>query len=43
MEIGILYILVFGIIIAPIMWLVYKTKAWKDFEDKFFFNHNHYM
>ena len=43
MEIGILYIFVLGIIIAPIMKLVYRTKAWNDFEDKFFFDHNHYM
>ena len=43
MEIGVLYILGLFFITAPIMGLVYKTKAWKDFEDKFFLDHNHYM
>ena len=43
MEIGILYIFVLGAIVAPIMGLVYKTKTWKDFENKFFLDHNHYM
>lgn len=43
MEIGILYIFALSAIVAPIMGLVQRTKAWKDFEDKFFFDHNHYM
>lgn len=43
MEIGVLYIFVFGIIITPIVGMIQRTKAWKDFENKFFFNHNHYM
>lgn len=43
MEIGIAFIFVLCIATYPIMTMVQKTKFWKNFEDKFFQNHNHYM
>lgn len=43
MEIGVLFIFVLCAIVCPIMAMIQKTKLWKNFEDRFFQSHDHYM
>ena len=43
MEIGILFILVAMLVMAPVATVLSKTSIFKSIEDKFFEDHNHYM
>ena len=43
MEIGVLFILVAMLIMAPIAIILSKTPFFKAIEDKFFEEHDHYM
>ena len=43
MEIGILFILVAMLVVAPVAIIISKTRTFKNIEDKFFEDHSHYM
>lgn len=43
MEIGILFILVAMLIMAPVATVLSKTRIFQEIENKFFEDHNHYM
>lgn len=43
MEIGILFILVAMLVMAPVATALSKTHIFRNLEDKFFEDHNHYM
>lgn len=43
MEIGIIIILSIMFVIAPVAIIISKTNIFKQIEDKFFKDHDHYM
>lgn len=43
MEVGIIIILGTMFILSPIAIIISKTKFFRNLEDKFFEDHNHYM
>ena len=43
MEIGVAFIIIAMLVVAPVAIIISKTRIFKSFEDKFFEDHNHYM
>lgn len=43
MEIGVAFIIIAMLVVAPVAIVLSKTKIFRSMEDRFFENHDHYM